>query len=59
MDLLTQNPLVLLCGLCLFSPPGLLWSAAIWLVARRYNIRNPFTPRITVNATFEGSDEAI
>ncbi len=45
MEFLTGNPLLLLLLLCLCSPPGLLPTAVIWWLARRYNMRNPFTRR--------------
>ena len=45
MEFLVNNPIIAIMLLCLCSPPGLLPLAVIWLLARRYDVRNPFTPR--------------
>lgn len=49
IEFFTENPFALLTLYCCLAPPGLLPVLAIFYVARRYNIRNPLTPREVKN----------
>ena len=45
MELLANNPILLVFLYCLCAPGGILPAVGIYYVARHYDISNPFTPR--------------